>query len=142
MLYDSCGGEGSGRRREGNLHGPTYIGSRDDRSGFHNLGSQQEIWTLLGVSYECTDRVCSTNPFGWNESSARYYAIKRGKRSVLPVEGHVRPRLRRRHVIRKRLLPIRAVRQGAVAASAAAAAGMKRSRETAFIEADAVPLSQ
>ena len=92
----------------------TNMGSRDDRSGFYNLGMRPESWSFFGVSYERTDRVCTTAPFSWNESPVRFYAPERGE-SVPPVEGHSRSRVRRRGVIRKRLLHVRAVRQGAVA---------------------------
>ena len=40
------------------------MGSLDDRSGFHKLGLQPESWPLFGVSYEGTDLVCNTVPFG------------------------------------------------------------------------------
>ena len=60
-----------------------YMGGVDDRSGFHNVGLQLERWPLFGVSYEGTDLVCTTVPFGWNESPACYHALSEAKAAYL-----------------------------------------------------------
>lgn len=50
-----------------------------NKSGFHNLGLQAESWPLCAVwsalrrSRPNTTRLCTTTPFGWNESPVRYH---------------------------------------------------------------------
>ena len=56
-----------------------YMGSLDDRSGFHNLSLQPESWPLFGVSYDSTDYVCTTIPFGWNDSPVCYHSLSEAK---------------------------------------------------------------
>ena len=55
------------------------MGSLDDRSGFHNLSLQPESWPLFGVSYDSTDYVCTTIPFGWNDSPVCYHSLSEAK---------------------------------------------------------------
>ena len=42
---------------------------------------------LFGVSYEGTDLVCTTVPFGWNESPACYHALSEAKTAYLRSRG-------------------------------------------------------
>ena len=64
-----------------------YMGSLDDRSGFHNLGLQPESWPLFGVSYNGIDLVFTTVPFGWNASPACYHALTKAKAAHLRSRG-------------------------------------------------------
>ena len=64
-----------------------YMGSLDDRSGFHNLGLQPESWPLFGASYDGIDLVCTIVPFGWNESPACYHALSEAKAAYLRSRG-------------------------------------------------------
>ena len=64
-----------------------YMGSLDDRSSFHNLSLQPESWPLFGISYDNTDYVCTTIPFGWNESPVCYHLLSEAKVAYLRSRG-------------------------------------------------------
>ena len=64
-----------------------FMGSLDDRAGFHNLGLQPESWPLFGVHYEGVDYVCTTLPFGWNESPVCYHSLSEAKAAYLRSRG-------------------------------------------------------
>lgn len=64
-----------------------FMGSLDDRSGFHNLGLQPESWPLFGIHYDGVDYVCTTLPFGWNESPLCYHSLSEAKASYLRSKG-------------------------------------------------------
>ena len=56
-----------------------YTGNMHDRSGFHNLSLYPESWPLVKMPYADTDWVCTTTPFGWNESPGCYHASSEAK---------------------------------------------------------------
>ena len=57
-----------------------FMGSLDDRSGFHDLTLQTERWPLFGIEHAGTDYVCATIPFGWNnESPLCYHSLSEAK---------------------------------------------------------------
>lgn len=64
-----------------------FMGSLDDRSGFHNLGLQAESWPLFGVHYDGVDYVCTTLPFGWNESPLCYHSLSEAKAAYMRSRG-------------------------------------------------------
>ena len=51
------------------------------------MGLQPESWPLFGVSYEGTDLVCTTIPFGWNGSLACYHELSEAKATYLQSRG-------------------------------------------------------
>ena len=64
-----------------------FMGSLDDRSGFHNLALQPESWPLFGVHYDGVDYVCTTAPFGWNESPVCYHSLSEAKAACVRSRG-------------------------------------------------------
>ena len=64
-----------------------FMGSLDDRSGFHNLGLQPASWPLFGIHYDGVDHVCTTLPFGWNESPYCYHSLSEAKAAFLRSKG-------------------------------------------------------
>ena len=60
-----------------------FMGSLNDNSGFHNLAWQPESWPLFGVHSDGVDYVCTTLPFGWNESSLCYHSLSKAKAAYL-----------------------------------------------------------
>ena len=64
-----------------------FMGSLDDKSGFHNLALQPESWPLFGVHYDGVDYVCTTLPFGWNESPLCYHSLSEAKAAYLRSRG-------------------------------------------------------
>ena len=63
------------------------MGSLDDRSGFHNLNLQPASWPLFGIKYAGTDCMCTTIPFGWNESPMCYHTFREAKAVYLRSRG-------------------------------------------------------
>ena len=61
--------------------------SLDDKSGFHNLSLQPESWPLFGVHYNGVDDVCTTLPFGWNESPVCSHPISEAKAAYMRSRG-------------------------------------------------------
>lgn len=64
-----------------------FMGSLDDRAGFHNLSLQPESWPLFGVHYDGVDVVCATLPFGWNESPFCYHSLSEAKAAYMCSNG-------------------------------------------------------
>ena len=64
-----------------------YMGSLDDRSGFHNLRLHPASFPLFGVCYKGVDYVCTTLPFGWNESPFCYHALSEVKAEYMRSRG-------------------------------------------------------
>ena len=64
-----------------------FMGSLDDRSGFHNLGLQAESMPLFGIHFDGVDYVWTVLPFGWNESPLCYHSLSEAKAAYLRSRG-------------------------------------------------------
>lgn len=77
-----------------------YMDSLIDRLSFHISGLQPGCGYILRVSYEGTDKVCTTSPLGPRRTSYLLPCSQRSNGSAHRVEGHSRPLICLRRVVR------------------------------------------